>query len=179
MIYKKFREMLERGDIPAGNYFLNMLGNTPVNDDIVAIASILNTAGCSLYLEMAESMKVPESVLSDRMLKVRRNRIKLAMDDYGQSAANLETLYQVDFDIIKIPRAFVMDIDRNKKNRKFVSNIIHYCRESKIECVAEGVETMSELVTVMEMGVNYVQGFYFAKPTEKVPDYEEIFYKRA
>ncbi|MDP4132847.1 MAG: EAL domain-containing protein [Bacillota bacterium] len=176
IVYKKLRKCLESGIIPALNYSVNINGNTPVGEDAIETAKILKNAGYNLYLEMVEHMRVPENILKDRMLKARQNDIKLAADDYGQNTSTLETLYKTDFDILKIPMDFIVDIDSSKKKRMFVSNILHYCKESGIKCVAEGVERAGELYTLMDLGVDYVQGYYFSKPQDIVPETGKIFF---
>ncbi|HAZ19403.1 MAG TPA: hypothetical protein DCY75_04445, partial [Clostridiales bacterium] len=169
LIYKKFRCMLESGELPMANFTVNILGNTPMNDDLLWIADLLHDNGYCLYLEMVEHMKIADDLLEDRILQAKKHHIRLVADDYGQNAANLDTLYKVNFDVLKIPMEFTTRLDRNRKNRSFVSNIIHYCKECNVYSIAEGVENEAELQILKEMRVDYVQGYYFSRPMSTVP----------
>ena len=66
--------------------------------------------------------------------------------------------------IIKIDRFLITDIHKNQNKQMFVRSTIEFARLNNIKVLAEGVETSNELHTVIDLGVDYIQGYYTARP---------------
>ncbi|MEG1742787.1 MAG: EAL domain-containing protein [Clostridia bacterium] len=169
MIWKKLQSNLESHEIPIVNLSVNMFGNTPIGDSVKKIADILTSAGCCLYIEFTEHINVSEKMQDSRFIQATRCGAKLIADDYGINYSNLELLFRTKFDFVKIPQKFVQNIDKNKHNEVFTKSIIDFASNIGVKCVVEGVETIEELKKIMELGANYVQGYYFDKPLKDIP----------
>ena len=81
------------------------------------------------------------------------------------------------FDIVKVDRSFVTDIDKLKDNYLMVSFIIKMAHEMGLHVCIEGVETKEELSCVKKLGADYIQGYYYGKPV-CLQDFEEQHLKR-
>ncbi len=92
------------------------------------------------------------------------SRAKLAIDDYGTGYANSSNLLNSSPDYIKIDRSLISDIQNDLKKQQLVTSVIEFCHENQIKALAEGVETVQELKTVIRLGVDLVQGYYTSKP---------------
>ena len=68
------------------------------------------------------------------------------------------------FNIVKVDRSFITNIDKQKNNYLMVSFIIKMAHEMGIHVCIEGVETEEELLCVKELGADYIQGYYYGKP---------------
>ena len=66
---------------------------------------------------------------------------------------------------VKIDHMLISGIQSDAQKRHFVSSIIEYAGKNNILVLAEGVETMEELRTVISLGVDLIQGFYTARPS--------------
>ena len=86
------------------------------------------------------------------------------MDDFGSGYSSLNMLSMMPIDILKMDRAFISDLETNKKNVRFVELIIGIARDFKIPVIAEGVETKGQLDILKKLGCDMIQGFYFSKP---------------
>ena len=111
-----------------------------------------------------------QSVLEDdelAMIKKRQvdDHFGVAIDDYGSGNANTYSLLRIKPQIIKLDRLLINDIDRNTKKQYFVNSIITFAKENNMEVLAEGVETEAELRMVIRLKVDYIQGYYTAKPS--------------
>ena len=74
-------------------------------------------------------------------------------------------------DVIKVDRSLITDINTNVKKQHFLTGIIDFARLNNIKVLAEGVETYDEMSVTIRRGVDYIQGFYTAKPQKEiVPD---------
>lgn len=89
---------------------------------------------------------------------------KLAIDDYGTGYSNSANLLNYSPDYIKIDRSLISDIHNDLKKQQLVTSIIEFCHENQLTSLAEGVETVQEMKTVIRLGVDLIQGYYTSKP---------------
>ena len=92
----------------------------------------------------------------------------IAIDDYGVGHSNIVNLIRYSPDIIKIDRFLIQNIFNDKNKQMFVRNTIDYARMNGIKVLAEGVETKEELLTVIRLGVDFLQGYYIARPSDEI-----------
>ncbi len=93
---------------------------------------------------------------------------QIAIDDYGSGYSNESKLLHNNPNYIKIDINLITSIDSDRKKQLLVSNIIQFARKYGILVLGEGVETKEELQTLIELGVDLVQGFYIARPDSNV-----------
>lgn len=89
---------------------------------------------------------------------------KLAIDDYGTGYSNSANLLNYSPDYIKIDRSLISDIHNDLKKQQLVTQIVEFCHENQLQSLAEGVETLQEMKTVIRLGVDLIQGYYTSKP---------------
>ena len=66
--------------------------------------------------------------------------------------------------------SIIRDIDQDPEKQKIISNLVNYSRERGIQVIAEGVETVEELHTLLKLDVDFLQGFLLSRPAE-VPEH--------
>lgn len=88
-----------------------------------------------------------------------------SLDDFGTGTSTFSYLKQLPVDYLKVDRMFIDGIETEKVNRMMVESITSICKEMSVEVIAEGVETKSQLEALQEIGVDYIQGYYFHKPS--------------
>ncbi len=88
----------------------------------------------------------------------------VAIDDYGAGHSNIVNLMRYAPQVIKIDRFLITDIHKNQNKQLFVRSTIEFARINNIMVLAEGVETSNELHTVIDLGVDLIQGYYTGKP---------------
>lgn len=93
---------------------------------------------------------------------------QIAIDDYGSGYSNESKLINNNPNFIKIDISLISSIDSDMKKQILVSNIIKFASKYDIKVLAEGVETKEELKKLIELGVDLIQGFYIAKPSEEI-----------
>ena len=79
---------------------------------------------------------------------------------------------------LKIDMKIIRDIHLDRNKQQIVKNIIYYAHERDIRIIAEGVEAYEEMQTVVKLGADYIQGYYFAKPSLLVQRIDEQKKKR-
>ncbi len=110
-----------------------------------------------------QNATTPENI---ELLKKRCSfmHAELAIDDYGTGYSNSSNLLNYSPDYIKIDRSLVSDIHNDLKKQQLVTQIVEFCHENQLTSLAEGVETVQEMKTVIRLGVDLIQGYYTSKP---------------
>ena len=88
----------------------------------------------------------------------------VALDDFGSGYTSFRQLKSLSVDVVKIDGAFVKDIVENADSRLFVKTLLEFTQAYGLKSVAEFVETGEIAKILMELGVDYLQGYYFGKP---------------
>ena len=93
-----------------------------------------------------------------------KQNYKIAIDDFGSEYAGPNRLCQLKPHIIKIDIAIIRDIDKDAFKRSFVKSMSVFGKTTDVKILAEGIETYAELETLINLGIDYGQGYYLAKP---------------
>lgn len=118
-----------------------------------------------LILEITEHEAIAQYSRLNRVLApLRRQGLRLAVDDMGAGYSGLRHILQLRPDLIKLDMSLSRGIDEDPARRALASALISFSREIDSELVAEGVETEGELDTLRSLGVNLVQGFLLGRP---------------
>ncbi len=71
---------------------------------------------------------------------------------------------EMPLDVIKIDKSMIDDVACDKASSTLVESIIYFCKLNNIEIVAEGVETKEVADKCRDLGIDYLQGYYYHKP---------------
>ncbi len=118
-----------------------------------------------LHLEITEATIIenPELTLS-LLSRLHRQGIQLHIDDFGTGYSSLSQLHRYPVDILKIDRTFVARMSSNDRDLEIVRTIVMLARNMQLKVMAEGVETAKQMELLKDLGCEYAQGFFFAKP---------------
>jgi len=118
-----------------------------------------------IVFEVVETELVKDQKHLKKILAYYRSKgFKIALDDVGEGYSSLNMLIELKPDIIKIDRNIIDGIDKDKLKQSVYRALFHLAKEHNITVLAEGVETKYELEMIQSIGVDLVQGYYFAKP---------------
>lgn len=94
-----------------------------------------------------------------------------AIDDFGAGFSGLNLLADLQPDIIKLDMDLVRHVDQSRARRVIIGAIVQACAELGIEVIAEGIETASEVAALSDLGIELMQGYFFARPQfQALPD---------
>ena len=88
----------------------------------------------------------------------------IEMDDFGSGYSSLNMLSQMKLDVLKLDMRFVQNETAKATDQSILSDIISMAHRMKLSVVAEGVENLEQMNRLREMGCDYVQGYYIARP---------------
>ncbi|MFK2823404.1 EAL domain-containing protein [Arcobacter sp. YIC-310] len=98
--------------------------------------------------------------------KIKSYGCKLAIDDFGSGYSNFTQLFNLKPDIVKIDGSLIKDINTNNNSKNIVESIINLSKKSNIQTVAEFVDNKEVEETIIKLGANLAQGFYYTKPED-------------
>lgn len=163
---KRFHDLTKEGLIPKGTkLFVNSIANQRLSDEEVkAIQEQHGEILPNLVMELTENEELNEeyTIYKKQILKGWNSR--LALDDYGSGYNSGRNLLLLNPDYVKIDIDIIRDIDKDMDKKTIVKDTITYCHERGKYVIAEGIETIAELKTVVSMDVDYIQGFLTGKP---------------
>jgi EAL domain-containing protein (putative c-di-GMP-specific phosphodiesterase class I) len=96
--------------------------------------------------------------------KFKQNGIRLSIDDFGTGYSCLSELKTLPFDVIKIDRSFVQNLETENRSSMMIDFIINLADRLGMTTLAEGVETSRQVDALRELGCNTIQGFHFSQP---------------
>ncbi|MHB1372904.1 MAG: EAL domain-containing protein [Thauera sp.] len=135
---------------------------------IAETCALLERTGCPadrLLLELTESMLIDDiEGAIGTMDALRDIGIRFSIDDFGTGYSSLAYLQRLPLDELKIDRSFISDLPKDANSLEIVKTIIALARALDLRVIAEGVETHSQLDTLIEEGCAGFQGYLFHRP---------------
>lgn len=95
---------------------------------------------------------------------IRRQKFRIAVDDFGSGLSSLSFLMNINADVLKIDKSLLDKNCEDEKERIILESIFDIAHRLNLRTVAEGVETKEQLGFLRTCDCNLIQGFYFAKP---------------
>ena len=124
-----------------------------------------NLSGAAINIEITEGLLMtPNADVLDILLEFRDAGIQVALDDFGTGYSSLAYLRKFDIDYLKIDRAFIQNLRPESDDLALCAGIIAMAHTLGIEVVAEGIETQQQQNLLLDIGCDYGQGFFLAKP---------------
>ena len=127
-----------------------------------------------LQLELTESAYTssPETI-KKTMYELRENGFTLLMDDFGKGYSSLNVLKDIAVDVLKIDMEFLTGGDTPGRGENILDSVVRMAKWLNIPVIAEGVETQEQVKFLSQIGCEFVQGYYFAKPMP-AQEYEHL-----
>jgi diguanylate cyclase (GGDEF)-like protein len=122
----------------------------------------------SITLEITESLLMSDNrTKADNFQMLKNEGFNFSIDDFGTGYSAINYLRKYPVESLKIDKSFIAELGVSSQADVLVKVIIQMAKSLDIAVVAEGVETRQQLELLREMGCDYIQGYYFAKPMPK------------
>jgi diguanylate cyclase (GGDEF)-like protein len=155
--------------VPAMRVAVNLSVKQLLKKDFAStVEQVLADTGLApslLELEITESTLMENA--QDTLTALHRLRslgVRLSIDDFGTGYSSLSYLKRFPVDIIKIDRSFVRDVSHDADDAAIITGIIALAHSLRLNVVAEGVETESQLRFLREQSCDMQQGYYLSPP---------------
>lgn len=152
--------------------FLNSIPDSMITEyDFNRLCEKYGNIMSQLVIEFTEQADLTGDKIASLRYLFKSKSCMIAIDDYGSGYSNTAAVLSLQPDVIKVDRSLIADINTNVKKQHFLTGIIDFARLNNIKVLAEGVETYDEMSVTIRRGVDFIQGFYTAKPQKEiVPD---------
>ncbi len=150
-------------------------------NDLVNVVGRLNgRLHTPLILEITEGALIEHQRAIDVLTALRNLGVRIAIDDFGVGYSSLARLKDLPLDLLKIDRSFIANLPRGNADRAIAELIVRLATSLDMTTVAEGVETVDQLRSVIDLGCDQAQGYLFARPMaiESVPGWLEGWRQR-
>jgi EAL domain-containing protein (putative c-di-GMP-specific phosphodiesterase class I) len=118
-----------------------------------------------IVLEITETALIPSmKECADILKQFNQLHIKIAIDDFGTGYASINYLRSLPIAILKVDKSLISHIEQDAKQVSVIKAIIELSRAFNIKVLAEGVERETQMKILQDIGCDFVQGFYLAKP---------------
>ena len=118
-----------------------------------------------INLEITESASLEEKeTLLHNMNLLMDYGVRFSLDDFGTGQSNLNYIVDMPVDIVKFDRQMINAYFENKKAKYVMDAAMHMIQGMKLKIVSEGIEEEKQYETMENLGIDYIQGFYFSKP---------------
>ncbi len=122
-----------------------------------------------LIVEITETAALHDIEDSARFVSaVRALGCQVAIDDFGAGYTTFKHLKSLTVDVVKIDGSFVRDISRSAENQVFIRNLLSLAHTFGLATVAEFVESREDAAYLAQVGVDYLQGYFFGKPLSRL-----------
>jgi diguanylate cyclase (GGDEF)-like protein/PAS domain S-box-containing protein len=118
-----------------------------------------------LIIEIVETTALEDiTLVSETIRQCRELNIQFAIDDFGTGFSSLAHLKHLRVSELKIDKSFVFNMLKNPEDLAIVSGVIGLGASFKHEVIAEGVESIDQILMLMDLGCNIMQGYVIARP---------------
>lgn len=144
---------------------VNLSPRALVRPDVTEL--LLDATPHRLVVEITEHEPVHDyAALLRPLADLRAAGVRIGIDDFGAGHSSLRHVLQIAPDIVKLDISIIRNVDVDPSRQALVEAMLAFCSRVGADVIAEGVEQAGELVTLLELGVQYGQGWFLARPAE-------------
>ncbi len=150
---------------PGQSMLVNLHPSELLDEALFEGSSPLAGIAKRVVLEITERARLEEvDDLQERTRRLRQLGFRLAVDDIGSGYAGLNSIAQLNPEVVKLDMALVRGIEREPTKRKVVGSLVELSKSLGIKVIGEGVETQAECDALVTLGCDLLQGYHFARP---------------
>ncbi len=169
IIYKTFEYFKDKKEFAFSiNFSMDDIKN---NETIAYLFKMIDKykIGSRLTIELLESEELSQfNIINEFIKKLKDKKVKIAIDDFGSGYSNFVYITKLDIDYLKIDSSLIENIHVDKQAEKIVKSIINFAHELNIKTVAEKVHNEKIYQLLIDLGVDYLQGYYIQKPKAEI-----------
>jgi EAL domain-containing protein (putative c-di-GMP-specific phosphodiesterase class I)/CheY-like chemotaxis protein len=152
---------------PSEFVFVNLHSHDLLDEHLYSPNSRLTQYAERVVLEITERASLAQVTDIEKRISILRNLgFRIALDDLGAGYSGLSSFATLQPEVVKYDMSLVRSVESSPTRRKVISSMTSLFADMNMLVVAEGVETPAERDTLIEIGVDLLQGYLFAKPSK-------------
>ena len=172
MVFEKVCEFLERTapeelgfDYIEVNLSVVQCAYENLAKDFIKIMDAHHIEPSWINLEITESASIDaKNILLKNMKELMDYGVRFSLDDFGTGQSNLNYIVDMPVNIVKFDRNMINSYFNNGKAKYVMDAAMHMIHGMDLKIVSEGIESKHQFETMHELGISYIQGYYFSKP---------------
>lgn len=134
-------------------------------EDYISIMKDYGISPDMINLEITESASMnAKKTLLENMKTLTDYGVNFSLDDFGTGQSNLDYIVDMPVDIVKFDKGMTTAYFENGKAKYIMDAAMSMIQGMDLKIVSEGIETEDQFKTMDDLGINYIQGYYFSKP---------------
>ncbi|PPC92612.1 MAG: diguanylate phosphodiesterase [Methylotenera sp.] len=117
-----------------------------------------------VVIEIPENLVEQDKQLSEAIDNYRDRGYHIAIDDFGKKKSNLDRLWKLAPDYLKLDISLIQEAESNERIRKALPNLIRLVQDLGAKPIIEGIETQTQLDIAVQAGGTLLQGYFLGKP---------------
>ena len=118
-----------------------------------------------INLEITETAAAQNrDIMIRNMMRLIEKEVSFSLDDFGTGRSNIDYFVNMPVKTIKFDYTFTRSFFNNEKTKHVLTGMVDILHKIGMDVVAEGIETKEQMMVMQDMGVEYIQGFYYSKP---------------
>lgn len=122
-----------------------------------------------IVIEILEGKIQDEGLLAEAVMFFKELGCLVAIDDFGAGHSNFDRIWRIQPHIVKLDRSIITQAAINPAVRRVIPNLVNLIHEAGSLALMEGVETEEEALIAIDSDIDFVQGYYFARPAKNLP----------
>jgi EAL domain-containing protein (putative c-di-GMP-specific phosphodiesterase class I) len=156
---------------PDAHLFVNLHASDLQDDELYDASAPLAPLAPRIVFEITERASLEKiKDMPERMAALRARGYRIAVDDLGAGYAGLSSLANLQPEVVKLDMSLVRDVDQQPIKQRLVASLQTLGGPLGIRVIAEGVETVAERETLVNIGCDLFQGYLFARPGRPFPN---------
>ena len=127
-----------------------------------------------IVLEVTEEEQADDRILQEKKQLARHWNAAIALDDYGSGYNSEKNLLSLAPQFVKVDLSLIQEIHLSPDKQEMLQHIVSYGHDRGMRIIAEGIETKEEAETVMRIGVDFMQGYFLARPALVPPPVSDV-----
>ena len=134
-------------------------------EDYIKIMKDYGVSADQINLEITETASLnTKNTLLENMKELMDYGVNFSLDDFGTGQSNLDYIVDMPVDIVKFDKGMTNAYFENGKAKYIMDAAANMIQGMDMKIVSEGIETEAQFNTMQDLGINYIQGYYFSKP---------------
>jgi EAL domain-containing protein (putative c-di-GMP-specific phosphodiesterase class I) len=156
---------------PDVHLFVNLHASDLTDDELFDASAPLAQFAERIVFEITERASLEKMKdIQERMAALRARGYRIAVDDLGAGYAGLSSLANLQPEVVKLDMSLVRNVDQQPIKQRLVASLQTLGGPLGIRVIAEGVETVAERDTLVNIGCDLFQGYLFARPGRPFPN---------
>ena len=160
-----------RDHLDRGRFHVNLFPTTILDTPAARLLAVFGDPGLLRHfcVEISEQQFIGDpQYLRPHVEELRREGARIALDDVGFGRSSLESLLLLEPDTVKLDKSVVNGAANDAAQRRTLQRLVHVIRGIDADIVAEGIETEADRDLLLDLGVEFGQGYLFGRPSESL-----------